>query len=422
MNSVPNSSEAAFSRRKFLGTAFAGTAATLAGGASVSFFAAEPAVAQNNLTPDEALKALVDGNNERYVSGRLSSFDEDLKILRDHTVDKQEPFAAVRSCADSQRTVPHKNRRDCGNSTQSMGIPVNEFRASLLLIALLTTLSSYANAQGLPPLAGQTVGNEFRYTVKAGDTLVSIGARNGIESGTLAAMNGLKAKTALKPGQVLDIDNRHIVPADLPDGILVNLPQRKLFLLDNGKVQGNYPIGPGKAVFATPIGSFSVIQMRENPTWYVPKSIQDEWAKAGKVVKKTVPPGPNNPLGGYWIGLSFPSYGIHGTNAPLSIYDFQSRGCIRMHPDDAGALFRQVEVGQRGEIIYEPVLLAQLQNGEILLEVHRDPYRKKSDAPLQFVRRLAGANDLAERIDWAKATEVASRAEGVAREIDTSAH
>jgi|SRR5580704_5472167 L,D-transpeptidase ErfK/SrfK len=100
-------------------------------------------------------------------------------------------------------------------------------------------------------------------------------------------MNGLKINTALNRCQVLDIDNRHIVPADLPDGILVNLPRRKLFLLNNGKVQGDYPIGPAKAGFATPIGSFSDIQMRENPTWYVPKSIQDEWAQAGKVVKKT---------------------------------------------------------------------------------------------------------------------------------------
>src|SRR6202140_4808412 len=99
------------------------------------------------------------------------------------------------------------------------------------------------------------------------------------------------------------------------------------------------------------------------------------------------------------MGLSFPSYGIHGTNAPLSIYDFQSRGCIRMHPQDAGALFRQVKVGQRGEIIYEPVLLAQLQDGTILLEAHRDPY-KKSDNPLQFIRELAAANNLDKRIDW----------------------
>ena len=56
-----------------------------------------------------------------------------------------------------------------------------------------------------------------------------------------------------------------------------------------------------------------------------------------------------------------------------------------MHPEDAGALFRQVKVGQRGEIIYEPVLLAQLQNGEILLETHRDPYKKKSNDPPKFI-------------------------------------
>jgi hypothetical protein len=53
------------------------------------------------------------------------------------------------------------------------------------MITLLATVSSYANAQGLPPLAHLTVGSEFKYTVKAGDSLVSIGARNGIESGTL---------------------------------------------------------------------------------------------------------------------------------------------------------------------------------------------------------------------------------------------
>lgn len=294
---------------------------------------------------------------------------------------------------------------------------MTQLRASFLAIALLAIVISHASAQGLPPLAHMTVGSEFRYTVKASESLVSIGARNGIESVTLATMNGLKPKTPLKPGQVLDIDNRHIVPADLPDGILINLPQRKLFLLDGGRVAGNYPIGPGKAAFASPIGSFSVIQMRENPTWYVPKSIQDEWAKAGKVVKKTVPPGPGNPLGGYWMGLSFPSYGIHGTNAPLSIYDFQSRGCIRMHPEDAGALFRQVKVGQPGEIIYEPVLLAKLDDGEILLEAHGDPYKKKPKDALQFIRQWASANDLSQRIDWNKTALVTSRNEGVARVI-----
>jgi L,D-transpeptidase ErfK/SrfK len=149
----------------------------------------------------------------------------------------------------------------------------------------------------------------------------------------------------------------------------------------------------------------------------VPKSIQEEWARAGKVVKQAVPPGPKNPLGGYWIGLSFPSYGIHGTNVPLSIYDFQSRGCIRMHPQDASALFRQVKVGQPGEIIYEPVLLARLQDGRILLEAHRDPYKKKSEDPLQFVRAWAAANNLDRDIDWQKATNVTLLNDGVAHEV-----
>ena len=162
--------------------------------------------------------------------------------------------------------------------------------------------------------------------------------------------------------------------------------------------------------------------MRENPTWYVPASIQQEWARAGKVVKKTVPPGPGNPLGGYWIGLSFPSYGIHGTNAPLSIYDFQSRGCIRMHPQDAGDLylFRRVKVGENGEIIYEPVLLAKLPDGRIFLEVHRDVYKKKAAAALETTRALADQSKLSQAIDWSRAAQVAKDQDGIAHEVGLS--
>lgn len=104
MNSVLNLPQAAFSRRRFLGAALSESAATLAGTTSMSFLSTEPALAQSNLTPDEALRALMDGN-ERYVSGRITSFDKDMKILRDHTVEKQEPFAAVLSCADSRVPV-----------------------------------------------------------------------------------------------------------------------------------------------------------------------------------------------------------------------------------------------------------------------------------------------------------------------------
>jgi carbonic anhydrase len=101
MNSFPNSPDVALTRRKFLGTALAGTAATLAGAASMSLFSTAPAFAQSNLTPDDALKELLDGN-QRYIAGRFTSFDEDKQILRDRTVEKQQPFAALLSCADSR--------------------------------------------------------------------------------------------------------------------------------------------------------------------------------------------------------------------------------------------------------------------------------------------------------------------------------
>src|SRR5207244_4257585 len=54
----------------------------------------------------------------------------------------------------------------------------------------------------------------------------------------------------------------------------------------------------------------------------------------GKPVLTHVPPSPANPLGKYWLGLSIPGVGIHGTNAPSSIYNLQTHGCIRLHPDD----------------------------------------------------------------------------------------
>jgi carbonic anhydrase len=87
------------SRRGFLCSAFAGAAVALAGAASV-----RPASAQSALSPEAALQAMMDGN-QRYANGQLQSLNEDLAILKAKTVEKQEPFAAVLSCADSRVPV-----------------------------------------------------------------------------------------------------------------------------------------------------------------------------------------------------------------------------------------------------------------------------------------------------------------------------
>ena len=81
-----------------------------------------------------------------------------------------------------------------------------------------------------PPLSDAIVGEEFVYTVKKGDSLTKIGARFGQNPALIARENDLRFPSVLKPGMILQIDNRHIVPnSDLIDGILINIPQRLLF-------------------------------------------------------------------------------------------------------------------------------------------------------------------------------------------------
>ena len=94
----------AFSRRGFLGRAAAGVAAGLLPVAGLDLASVTPARAQSTITPDQALQELMAGN-KRYTEGKLKSFDEDLAMLKQKTAEKQEPFAAVLSCADSRVPV-----------------------------------------------------------------------------------------------------------------------------------------------------------------------------------------------------------------------------------------------------------------------------------------------------------------------------
>jgi len=284
-------------------------------------------------------------------------------------------------------------------------------RGALLL--LLFAQSAIAQAP-LPGIA--MTGSVFTYTVLPGDSLTKIGARFGMETWLLARANGLSANAKLKPGQMLEVDNRHIVPAGLDDGIVINLPQRMLFRLVGGEVQLAYPVAAGKPTWTTPRGDFVVATRESDKTWFVPPSIQQEMALEGKEVLQKVLPGPDNPLGRHWLGLSIPGIGIHGTIAPQSIYHLQSHGCIRLHPDDVAELFEAVQKGDPGRVIYQPVLLYQAPGGKIFLEVHRDAYKKGVEAH-RMAWELAESAGVYELVNWDTAALVIDAREGVARDV-----
>jgi L,D-transpeptidase ErfK/SrfK len=195
-------------------------------------------------------------------------------------------------------------------------------------------------------IAHRIVGGEFDFIVADGNSFTNLGSRFGESPRILARDNGKQVTDRLHAGDTIHIDNRHIVPVEGSDLIEINLPQRMLFHFESGRLSGAYPVAIGQPSkqWQTPIGSFTVIQMREDPTWRVPASIQREEEERGKEVEEEIEPGPDNPLGKYWIGLSFPVIGIHGTNHPVSVYSYRTHGCVRLHPDDIEALFNAVDL------------------------------------------------------------------------------
>lgn len=118
--------------------------------------------------------------------------------------------------------------------------------------------------------------------------------------------------------------------------LVVSLADRRLVLEENGRALLAIDVAIGKASTPTPTGTFTVVSRLTDPTWYGPKQV--------------VAPGPSNPLGNRWLGLSIKGFGIHGTNRPSSIGKAASHGCLRVRKADIERLFDLVRVGDVVEI------------------------------------------------------------------------
>ena len=124
--------------------------------------------------------------------------------------------------------------------------------------------------------------------------------------------------------------------------IVISIPDRKLALVEDGRVVKVYPTAVGADATPSPTGVFKIANRVSNPTWYGPH-------------RKIVPSGKANPLGTRWMGLGYKGYGIHGTNNQGSIGHNVSHGCIRMRRADVEQLFEIVRVGDVVEMVAEPM-------------------------------------------------------------------
>ena len=121
--------------------------------------------------------------------------------------------------------------------------------------------------------------------------------------------------------------------------IVIHRGSNRLYLYDGVRIVRVFPVATGQAQWPTPLGHFEIVVKQRNPWWFPPT--QDSWAAGAK----PIPPGPGNPLGTRWMGLSAPGVGIHGTDEPWSIGHSESHGCIRMQVPSAEWLFNHVRIG-----------------------------------------------------------------------------
>lgn len=224
------------------------------------------------------------------------------------------------------------------------------------------------------PTASETVvGCLQTHTVASQETLLDIARNYGLGFNEIQLLYPDLDPWIPEPGLHLSIPTLWILPSTKHEGVVINLPEMRLYrFFPRMKMVKTYPVGIGGLGSETPEGVYRVVEREVNPTWEVPPSLQE---KHGVTI---IPPGPDNPLGKYWIGLSLKSYGIHGTNFPWSVGRLISHGCIRLYPEHIAKLFKETSLGTFVEIIYEPVKIG-FRLGEIFLEVHPDPYGKIAD-------------------------------------------
>ena len=266
------------------------------------------------------------------------------------------------------------------------------------------------------------IGEQGAYTVKSRESLRLIAAKLGVSADYLIRFNLLNYRKPVAAGQTLAYDNVRIIPKKVENGILVNIPDRRLYFFRNGRLDYSAPVALGTVLksekfnWQTPTGRFRILAKYKDPTWYVPPSIQSEMEEMNREVITFVPPGPSNPLGRYAMKTSIPGILIHSTSKPWSINTYSSHGCVRMYPEHMEELFKRVSANEPGEIIYNPVKLAVTAKGGIFLEVQPDIYERYSDIARE-VRSLILKKNLREKVDWLKVKKIVKQCDGIPHDI-----
>ena len=262
-------------------------------------------------------------------------------------------------------------------------------RASFITLLLLSSLGALHSARAmdypLPPAGSRLIGQNQTYTIQEGDNkLQTIARRFNTAAQVILETNNTIAPVNPAPGTVITIPSQMLLPDTPREGIVVNLAELRLYYFPPGQnIVQVYPLGIGQLGLETPVTTTRVSQKIPNPTWTPTPGIRARSLEQGIKLPPVVPAGPNNPQGRFALrlGVGNGEYLIHGTSAPDSVGLRVSSGCMRMNAPDIKALFEQVRVGTRVQIINEPVKFSVEPDGKRYIEVHRPLAQVEGENP-----------------------------------------
>lgn len=298
--------------------------------------------------------------------------------------------------------------------------------AFLLLIAVLAGAreARAGGAEFRVPQDGDTVVGVITTAIaRQEDTLLDIGQRHGVGYEEIIAANPGVDPWLPGEGTEILIPSRFILPDAPREGIVVNLPEHRLYYYPPVKkgepqVVRTYPISTGKMDWKTPIGVTRIASKQEKPNWYPPPSVLAEHEAKGDPLPKVVPPGPDNPLGEHAMRLAIPSgaYLIHGTNRPAGVGMQVTHGCIRLYPEDIAELFGLVPVNTKVNLIDQPTKIGWLR-GTLYIERHALLEGANDPGPGEYGTVQASITSATEGrpvdVDWDAVSHAFARQNGV---------
>jgi len=228
--------------------------------------------------------------------------------------------AAVQPAVDEAATAPP-------DTEVPLGVTVDQATTAAFIAKLAKRFDRPAADSKLVLRNGRPLLTKERIGVK-------VNQRKGVHD-TVAVLNANERRPVILAARHL---KAKVTRANFGPVIVIHRGENRLFLYNGMRYWRVFGVATGQSRYPTPLGRFTIVVKWRNPWWYPPAS---PWA-AGE---KPVPPGPGNPLGTRWMGLSASGVGIHGTPSDGSIGYSLSHGCIRMHIPEAEWLFNHVNVG-----------------------------------------------------------------------------